>query len=78
MGGHLLREVCWAGPLPNLEKKGGVKAVGGAIFLSFFFFSVILGRSPKHVEVPGLGVKLELKLLAYAALAKFFKNLRPI
>lgn len=30
---HLLWEVCWAGPLPNLEGEGGVKAVGGALLL---------------------------------------------
>ena len=32
----------------------------------FFFFFVILGLHPWHMEVPRLGVKSELKLLAYA------------
>ena len=35
-----------------------------SFFLSFFFF-VFLGLNPWHVEVPRLGVKSELQLLAY-------------
>ena len=31
----------------------------------FFFFFAILGLHPQHMEVPRLGVKSELQLLAY-------------
>jgi len=31
----------------------------------FFFFPCFLGLHPRHMEVPRLGVKLELQLLAY-------------
>ena len=31
----------------------------------FFFFLVFLGPHPQHMEVPSLGVKLELRLPAY-------------
>ena len=34
--------------------------------LSFFLFFGFLGPHPRHVEVPRLGVKLELYLLAFA------------
>ena len=33
----------------------------------FFFFFVFLGPHPQHMEVPRLGVKSELKLMAYTA-----------
>ena len=38
------------------------------IYISFFFFLsfVFLGPHPWHMEVPRLGVYLELQLLAYA------------
>ena len=32
---------------------------------AFFFFLVFLGPHPGHMEVPRLGVELELQLLAY-------------
>ena len=32
----------------------------------FFFFSFFLGRHPRHIEVPRLGVKWKLQLPAYA------------
>ena len=32
----------------------------------FFFFFVFLGLQPRHMEVPRLGVELELQLPAYA------------
>ena len=31
----------------------------------FFFFFVILGLYPRHIQVLRLGVKMELQLLAY-------------
>ena len=31
----------------------------------FFFFSVFLGLLPRHMEVPRLGIKMELQPLAY-------------
>ena len=34
--------------------------------VDFFFFFVFLGPYPEHMEVPSLGVKLEVQLLAYA------------
>ena len=34
-------------------------------FLVFFFFLGFLGLHPRHMEVPRLGVKPELQLLAY-------------
>ena len=34
-----------------------------------FVFLSVLGPHPKHMEVPRLGVELELLLLAYAATA---------
>ena len=34
--------------------------------LTFFFFPVFLGLHLQHMEIPRLGVKLELQLLAYA------------
>ena len=34
------------------------------IYLQFFFF-LLLGLYPRHMEVPRLGVQLELQLLAY-------------
>ena len=38
-----------------------------AVSLSLsFFFPCFLGPQPRHMEVPSLGVKLELQLLAYA------------
>ena len=37
--------------------------------LTFFGLFVFLGLNPWHVEVPRLGVKLELELLAYATAA---------
>ena len=33
---------------------------------NFFFFLVFLGLHPQHMEIPRLGVKPELQLLAYA------------
>ena len=36
-------------------------------FVLLLFFSVILGLHPQHMEVPRLGVNLELLLLAYAS-----------
>ena len=40
----------------------------GSIFqtLLFFFFLVFLGLHQQHMEVPSVGVKLELQLPAYA------------
>ena len=35
-------------------------------FVSFFFFFVFLGPNPWHMEVPRLGVELELQLPAYS------------
>ena len=37
------------------------------IFFFFPFFLVFLGPHPQHMEVPRLGVKSELQLLAYAS-----------
>ena len=34
--------------------------------VDFFFFFVFSGPYPQHIEVPSLGVKLEVQLLAYA------------
>ena len=34
-------------------------------FFFFFFFFVFLGPHPRHMEVPKVGVKSELQLLAY-------------
>ena len=36
------------------------------VFYCFVCVFVFLGRQPLHVEVPRLGVKSELQLLAYA------------
>ena len=36
------------------------------IYLFFFLSFVFLGLHPKHIEVPRLGIQLELKWLAYA------------
>ena len=36
--------------------------LNGIVFFSFLFF---LGLHPRHMEVPRLGVGLELQLLAY-------------
>ena len=36
-----------------------------SLFFFFFFFLPFLGPLPQHMEVPRLGVKLELQLLAY-------------
>ena len=36
-----------------------------SFFFSFFFFSCFSGPHPRHIEVPRLGVKLELHLPAY-------------
>ena len=36
-----------------------------AVFYSLFFFFFFLGPHPRHIEIPRLGVKLELQLLAY-------------
>ena len=36
------------------------------IILFFFFFLVFLGPPLRHMEVPRLGVELELQLLIYA------------
>jgi len=35
--------------------------------ISFLFFLVFLGPHPQHVDVPRLGVELELQLPAYIA-----------
>ena len=35
------------------------------LFLSFFFFGCFLRLHSQHMEVPRLGIKLELQLLAY-------------
>ena len=35
-------------------------------FFGFFFFFVFLGLYVQHMEIPRLGVKLELQLPAYA------------
>ena len=37
---------------------------------NFFFFFVFLGSHPQHVEVPRIGVQLELQLLATPATAR--------
>ena len=34
--------------------------------ISYFFCVCLLGLHPQHMEVPRLGVELELQLLAYA------------
>ena len=34
-------------------------------FFFFFFFLVFLGLHPQHMEVPRLGIELELQLPAY-------------
>ena len=38
----------------------------GWFILFFIIYIVFLGLHSWHMEVPGLGVKLELQLLAYA------------
>ena len=35
-------------------------------FLSLFFLGLFLGPHSQHMEVPRLGVQLQLQLLAYA------------
>ena len=35
------------------------------LFFKTFFFFPVLGPHPWHMEVPSLGIKLELHLLAY-------------
>jgi len=49
--------------LPALMKEQSV--VGCIFFFFFFFVFVFLGLHPWHMEVPRLGVELELQLLAY-------------
>ena len=44
-------------------------SIGSKVDLFFFFFLVSLGPHPRHMEVPRLGIELELRLLAYTTAA---------
>ena len=56
-GSHCMR------PLKVMNR---MELFGSYFFCFFFFFSCFLGPHPWHMEVPGLGVKSELQLLATA------------
>ena len=56
-------EKCFKNPRHVFEDKGLVESL---FFSSSFFFLVFLGPHPWHMEVPRLGVKSELQLVAYA------------
>ena len=47
------------------NKENPYIVVSVSILILFFFFFALLGPYPRHMEVPRLGVKLELQLLAY-------------
>ena len=51
-------------PQNNKEAKGENKTLKDSA-LFFFFFFCILGPQEQHMEVPRLGIKSELQLLAY-------------
>ena len=52
-------------PLPGLDGAGLQSWEPGLLFFYLFIYLVFLGPHPRHMEVPGLGVKLELQLPAY-------------
>ena len=48
-----------AGPLAGLRRRGGIRSFGPAVFCWFFcfcLFAFFVGRFPRHIEVPRLGV----------------------
>ena len=51
-------------PDPQLTEPLGTP-IHRTLLLYFFFFFVFLGLHPQHMEIPGLGVELELQLPAY-------------
>ena len=48
-----------------MPKEREVKSVCECKVRTLFFFSVFLGPHPQHMEVPRLGVELELQPPAY-------------
>ena len=50
---------------PQSNTTNPIKQCGFFVWFFFFFFFVFLGLHPRRMEVPRLGVELELHLPAY-------------